>query len=88
MKYRKKPIYIEAVQWFKDGDHPEVKSHKDCGYRGCNICDGEVGKVYHYVESNICPKIRYVNSGDYIINTHNDIEPCSESYFHKTYEKV
>jgi hypothetical protein len=23
MKYRKKPIVIEATQWFKNGDHPE-----------------------------------------------------------------
>jgi len=24
MKYRKKPVVIDAVQWFKDGDHPAV----------------------------------------------------------------
>lgn len=23
-KFRKKPVVIEAVQWFKDGDHPNV----------------------------------------------------------------
>ena len=23
MKYRKKPVVIEAHQWFKNGDHPE-----------------------------------------------------------------
>ena len=23
MKYRKKPVVIEATQWFKNGDHPE-----------------------------------------------------------------
>lgn len=23
MKYRKKPIVIDAVQWFKNGDHPK-----------------------------------------------------------------
>ena len=22
-KYRKKPIIVEAVRWFKSGDHPE-----------------------------------------------------------------
>lgn len=27
MKYRKKPVVVEAVQWFKNGDHPE----DDCG---------------------------------------------------------
>ena len=25
MKYRKKPVVIEAAQWFKHGDHPAVK---------------------------------------------------------------
>jgi hypothetical protein len=24
MKYRKKPVVIEASQWFKHGDHPAV----------------------------------------------------------------
>jgi len=24
MKYRKKPVVIEATQWFKHGDHPAV----------------------------------------------------------------
>jgi hypothetical protein len=26
MKFRKKPVVIEAVQWFKMGDHPAVIS--------------------------------------------------------------
>lgn len=25
MKYRKKPVVIEATQWWKNGDHPEDK---------------------------------------------------------------
>jgi hypothetical protein len=24
MKFRKKPIIVDAVQWFKNGDHPSV----------------------------------------------------------------
>ena len=29
-KFRKKPVVIEATQWFKLGDHPEVKLvHQD-----------------------------------------------------------
>jgi hypothetical protein len=23
MKYRKKPVVVDAIQWFKNGDHPE-----------------------------------------------------------------
>lgn len=29
MKYRKKPVVIDAVQWFKDGDHPMVFTNDD-----------------------------------------------------------
>lgn len=29
MKYRKKPVVIDAVQWFKDGDHPAVTAYPD-----------------------------------------------------------
>jgi hypothetical protein len=25
MRFRKRPVIIEASQWFKDGDHPSVK---------------------------------------------------------------
>ena len=25
MKFRKKPVVIEAAQWLKDGDHPDVR---------------------------------------------------------------
>lgn len=30
MKYRKKPVVIEAVRWMMLGDHPAVSSHNDC----------------------------------------------------------
>ena len=42
MKYIKKPVVIEAVQWFKHGDHPEVMSYKSGllppSFR-CSSCD-------------------------------------------------
>lgn len=28
-KFRKKPVVIEAVQWFKHGDHPAVRYKSD-----------------------------------------------------------
>lgn len=44
-KYRKKPVVVEAVQWFKNGDHPE-----DDPTRGGTILNGEYreGKVVRY----------------------------------------
>lgn len=33
-RYIKKPVAVEAVQWFKPGDHPAVTTFEDdsCGY--------------------------------------------------------
>lgn len=36
-KYRKKPIVIEAHQWFKNGDHPEDYSKDHAGFRDGNM---------------------------------------------------
>jgi len=39
-KFRKKPVVIEAVQWFNHGDHPEVTAipnwHQDHGFATYN----------------------------------------------------
>ena len=32
MKYRKKPVVIEATQWFKNGDHPNDYDEEYVGY--------------------------------------------------------
>ena len=32
MKYRKKPVIIEATQWFKNGDHPEDYAQSKNGF--------------------------------------------------------
>ena len=39
MKYRKKPVVIEATQWFKDGDHPAVRLSHD-GYGAIDTLEG------------------------------------------------
>lgn len=39
MKYKKKPVVIEATQWFKLGDHPDVMDYHtawDLGHRCFN----------------------------------------------------
>lgn len=46
MKYRKKPIVIEATQWFKSGDHPEDSRKEFKGSDG-KMFLGE-GKVVRY----------------------------------------
>lgn len=57
MKYRKKPIVIEATQWYKNGDHPEdncpdVVVSADCAAFFPDTKEGEhfqgEGKIVRY----------------------------------------
>jgi hypothetical protein len=45
MKYRKKPIVVEAHQWFRNGDHPEDLC-EPMTFDG--VCDWTEGKVVRY----------------------------------------
>jgi len=49
MKYRKKPVVIEATQWFKNGDHPldEVRL-LDASHGGQSKTIETEGKVVRY----------------------------------------
>jgi hypothetical protein len=47
MKYRKKPVVIEATQWFKNGDHPQDACHLVAAPRGQMAFKSE-GKVVRY----------------------------------------
>lgn len=46
MKYRKKPIIVDATQWFKNGDHPQDNTEIFKGSDGKSF-EGE-GKVVRY----------------------------------------
>ena len=74
MKYRKKPVVIEATQWFKDGDHPEVNPHPDV------VGNGWVGTL----EGG-----HIVSPGDWIITgVAGEHYPCKPAIFAATYEEV
>lgn len=84
MKYRKKPVVIEAVQWFKDGDHPFVK--KMIGNGHCRYCGLEFNThgFIETLEGDIiaCPE-------DWIVTGVNgEHYPCKPDIFEKTYEIV
>jgi hypothetical protein len=71
MKYRKKPVVIEATQWFKMGDHPAVKQSK------------YTGRMYvETLEGNMT-----VTPGDWIITgVKGEHYPCKPDIFWMTYE--
>lgn len=88
MKFVKRPVMIEANQWFKHGDNPDVLKYytyndnlTHCGYCGLSYDDHgfldtlEGGHI-------VCP-------GDWIIiGVKNERYPCKPDIFEATYEKV
>jgi len=76
MKYRTKPVIVDAVQWFKPGDHPNVQPYESPGVRGFGCIETPEG-------------LTLVAPGDWIITQGNgDHRPCSPDIFSNTYEKV
>jgi hypothetical protein len=47
MKFRKKPVVIEAHQWFKNGDHPDDRSDR-MRADGILTCEGEVVRYFRH----------------------------------------
>jgi hypothetical protein len=91
VKYRKKPVVIEATQWFKHGDHPAVTPYGDRKFgislkRLCRKCKKSQA-VHGWVDALeggyvVCP-------GDYIITgKQGEHYPCKPGVFKQTYEKV
>ena len=73
MKFRKKPVVIEATQWFKHGDHPKVHRHPE----------RELGIVLTLEGTHV------VTPGDWIITgVKGEHYPCKPDIFEMTYEKV
>lgn len=77
MNYRKKPVVIQATQWFKDGDHPAVirktapNRHADEGIPWVATLEG-----WHIV-----------TPGDWIITgVKGEHYPCKPDIFEMTYE--
>jgi hypothetical protein len=76
MKFRKKPVVIEATQWFKMGDHPKVEQHPSH--------DPE-SKRWGWIETLEGGHI--VTSGDWIITgVQGEHYPCKPDIFDMTYE--
>lgn len=91
MKFRKKPVVIDAVQWFKHGDHPGVRQISDSddmyftGMGGATLINRDSYGVIGTLES---PN-HLVSPGDYIITgIQGELYPCKPDIFHATYESI
>lgn len=72
MKYRKKPVIIEATQWFKNGDHPEdgTETFEGGGFKG-ELLEGKVVRYYRSPDCGGQNKCKLCNS---IMHLHGWIE--------------
>ena len=90
MKYRKKPVVVEAVKIY--GNPDEIKQFvgnngeayiDDCAYRAGAAAPRTVVTI-HTLEGNMI-----ASDGDYIIKgVEGEFYPCKGGIFEKTYEPV
>jgi hypothetical protein len=82
MKYRKKPVVIEATQWFKMGDHPAVELY------GESVID-QMPQYADYGWVKTLEGGHIVTPGDWIITgIKGEHYPCKPDIFEATYERV
>lgn len=87
--YRTKPIVIEATQWFKNGDHPEVRYYgdpdtlSDVKHSACRRTWRDHGWIDTLEgDEEVCP-------GDWIITgIEGEHYLCKPDIFEETYDEV
>lgn len=86
MKYRKKPVIIEAIQ-FEDNSDRIIEIHEFMG--GDTIRVNCEDKDNPYLKIETLEGIMKASVGDYIIKGVNgEFYPCKPDIFEKTYERV
>lgn len=102
MKYRKKPVAIEATQWFKNGDHPldcsrlangdmvegsVVRYYRDPEFSGELKCSICGNKYHDHGWIDTLEGGHIVCPGDWIITgVKGEHYPCKPDIFEMTYE--
>lgn len=88
-KFRKKPVVIEAEQWWQDWDNV-VEQHTGIalpeGQKICGHCDDKIG---HHGWINTLEGGHIVCPGDWIITgIAGEKYPCKPDIFEATYDAV
>ncbi len=84
MKYRKKPVVIESIQW--EGTAISLNAIMDT-FKDIKWTPGEMGSYSFNIETLEGPHI--VSKGDFIIKgVKGEYYPCKPDIFEMTYEKV
>lgn len=94
MKYRKKPVIVEATKWLKLGDHPAVRPLAETddlyftGMGGATLSLPLSRESYGVIGTLESPN-HLVSPGDWIITgVEGEHYPCKPHIFDATYELV
>ena len=78
MKFKRKNVIVDATQWFKLGDHPNVTKYVD---------EDEPEKIVGWI--NTIDGGNIVNVGDWIIrNSNGNYSSCNLEKFTKNYTLI
>lgn len=82
MRFRKKPVVVEAVQW-TGKNHNEIKTFAQESTRTVDFYDDGSVLVIHTLEGDHVASV-----GDWIIRgVHGELYPCKPDIFAETYEQ-
>jgi len=85
-KFRKKPVVVEAMQWFKPGDHPKVVYPVPDRIQTCLAAQAEAGGMGAI---KTLEGWHLVVPGDWIIcGVKSEHYACKPDIFEMTYEAV
>lgn len=73
--YRKKPVVVEATQWFKNGDHPEDQCMAVENDGGAFVTEGKVVRFFRHPEvpgNSVCPRCGEISHHHGWIDTDED----------------
>lgn len=89
MKYKKKPVVVEAVQWTGE-NHEEIRNFcKRDAFFTPAVQDTEGHTAKWSLAIDTLEGVMYAEIGDYIIKGVNgEFYPCKPNVFAKTYEVV
>lgn len=89
-KYRKKPVVVEAFQFYVDGMPDwfmDKVSSCEVTLRKCNYNQYDINEAY--CEIKTLEGVMTANGGDYIIKgVQGELYPCKPDIFEATYEFV
>ena len=87
MKYRKKPVEIEAIQWNGSNTEEVIVFCSEDNVVFCSVKEPN-GDTYLVCQIATLEGVMTVNNGDYIIKgVKGEFYPCKPDVFEMTYEK-